>query len=312
MAYIGHPVLGDLQYKYHTRDYCQAVQVADAQQFVPRIEDLIREILPEQQAKMAAAAQAAAVQAAMVQGQRHATSQQEMELDQQQQQQQLMLGLHTQQQQQHEAVETPPGRDGVYHQQQLINSRTAGKHHSPQQVMSMQKTSPGDYQPAGIHLEATSANSYLDDCQRNCDHFESWSSESQAQSQQAATSKALSLAQKQIHVQQSSRLTDGCDRKAAAASNNGFPASADQKDDSAGDTLSDIADMQGGGSSDNRTNSLSKSGQRLRDGSMVPMCLWAVQLQLLHPISREPLDFTIDTPTELYQGICAAEAPQLL
>lgn len=49
--------------------------------------------------------------------------------------------------------------------------------------------------------------------------------------------------------------------------------------------------------------------QLLCDGSPVSMCLWAVQLQLLHPHSRERLELEIDTPVAEYERIVSIEAP---
>jgi hypothetical protein len=38
-------------------------------------------------------------------------------------------------------------------------------------------------------------------------------------------------------------------------------------------------------------------------------CLWAVQLQLLHPISRQPLDLSVEAQAaKEYERICSVEA----
>lgn len=65
----------------------------------------------------------------------------------------------------------------------------------------------------------------------------------------------------------------------------------------------DGGDVSGSGAEQRRR----RQRELLSDGSEPPMCLWAVQLVLRHPESRELLDISIDTPNTLFAGICAAE-----
>jgi len=46
----------------------------------------------------------------------------------------------------------------------------------------------------------------------------------------------------------------------------------------------------------------------LKDGTTPQMCLWAVQLNLLHPVTRAAMELKIDHPVVLYRGICDIEA----
>jgi hypothetical protein len=63
------------------------------------------------------------------------------------------------------------------------------------------------------------------------------------------------------------------------------------------------------GSSSIRGGGNKQRGQQLFDGSTVKTCLWAVQLQLLHPITRQPLDLSIEERVAAeYQRICGIES----
>lgn len=50
-------------------------------------------------------------------------------------------------------------------------------------------------------------------------------------------------------------------------------------------------------------------GDVLQDGTVVGTCLWAVQLQLVHPVTGQYLDISVgESPSHLYDKICQLEA----
>lgn len=58
------------------------------------------------------------------------------------------------------------------------------------------------------------------------------------------------------------------------------------------------------------TRSSSQVGELLRDGEVSPLCLWAVQLRLLHPVTGQHMDVSVGTQAEaVYQQVLRREAP---
>eukprot|EP00775_Hariotina_reticulata_P012386 gene12386-12520_t len=87
-----------------------------------------------------------------------------------------------------------------------------------------------------------------------------------------------------------------------------------QQDDPAGVEDSGAASREGDvGSDSDEEASARSSGQAgahvLKDGSSPLMCLWAVQLNLLHPVTRIAMELKIDHPISVYRGILDIEAP---
>lgn len=69
----------------------------------------------------------------------------------------------------------------------------------------------------------------------------------------------------------------------------------------------------GGSSSGDAVNSGSSGcrqrGDVLQDGTVVGTCLWAVQLQLVHPVTGQYLDISVGvSPSHLYDRICQLDA----
>lgn len=63
------------------------------------------------------------------------------------------------------------------------------------------------------------------------------------------------------------------------------------------------------GGSDSRGSS-SQVGELLRDGQVAPLCLWAVQLRLLHPVTGQQMDVSVGTQAEaVYRQVLQREAP---
>lgn len=88
--------------------------------------------------------------------------------------------------------------------------------------------------------------------------------------------------------------------EAAEASTAGSPGSAGSEHDDQGSRDEETASSDGGSSK--------LRGDVLQDGTVVGTCLWAVQLQLRHPVTGQLLDISMgESPLQLFDTICALD-----
>eukprot|EP00879_Flechtneria_rotunda_P021195 GHRR01022328.1.p1 GENE.GHRR01022328.1~~GHRR01022328.1.p1 ORF type:complete len:312 (+),score=114.67 GHRR01022328.1:1768-2703(+) len=237
MAYIGHPILGDLQYKLHRKPECQVTPLASVQQYLSQLDQHLAVDTATNSTVAAAGSAAVAHQGAQQQQDRH---------------QQLALPSHNNMQ---ELV----GRQ--QQKQEWLQQDVQG--HSQQQPHCQQQAVPAP------PLEGPSCITSL-----------------RSPSSRGGASHLWH------QVWTTTGIKDCCEY---------------EFENSSGSVL--VGDNAGSESGEQSSQSR-RQQQLLQDGSSVEMCLWAVQLQLLHPATREMMDLHTDLPIALYEDVCKRDAPK--
>lgn len=268
-AYIGHPILGDMQYKLHRKADCQVTPVQDVQQYLPQLNELAAAAAPAV-LKVEGCSAACTAQDALVLQAQHDKQQQGLEkqhTDQQQQQHGCIDTLEIWQQGQHAVARTDrlPGQQLL----PVVEPQLKQLRQVPGTLKVQQQEMPQHHADGGQKAPCQSAG---------------------PADQPVAAAEAADHAPG-LFGNSSSMAADH----------------ADHTEDSFSLTMSEAAADDVGGTA---AGGCRQQRQLLQDGSSARTCLWAVQLQLLHPITRQPMDLHIqEQAVKVYKLICSTEAP---